>query len=77
MNEKEHRLMMMMFAMHLGMMGELINVLRENKVLKDGDLSQIWNVALQNAGKREIFSAISGMYKEAAATCGVDIGSQP
>ncbi len=76
MTPQEHRLLITMFGMHLGMMGQLINVLRENKTLKDGDLAQIWNIALQDAGKREIFSEVSAMYKQAAATCGVDIGLQ-
>jgi hypothetical protein len=77
MNANEHRLMMMMFAIHLGMMGELINVLRQNGTLKPGDQAEIWKVALQEAGKREVFSAVSDIYKKAALSCGVDIGLQP
>jgi hypothetical protein len=76
MTDKEHRLVAMMFAIHLGMMGELINVLRENGTLKTGDQAQIWNIALQEAGKKEIFSAIADMYKKVAASCGVDIDLQ-
>ena len=75
MTDKEHRMLVMMFGIHLGMMGELINVLRENKTLKSGDLAQIWNIALQETGKREIFSSVSGMYRQVAASCGVEIGS--
>lgn len=77
MTDKEHKLIKMMFGIHLAMIGELINVLRENGTLKTGDQAQIWNIALQEAGKREIFSAISDMYKRVADSCGVDIGSQP
>jgi hypothetical protein len=77
MTKEEHRLIITMFGIHLGMMGELINVLRANGSLKSGDLKDIWNLAFSEAGKKEIFSAVSGMYERAAATCGVDIGLQP
>lgn len=75
MTENEHRLMVMMFGIHLGMMGELINTLRANGTLKPGDLADVWRAAFSKAGKREIGTAVSGMYKEAAKACGVDIGS--
>jgi hypothetical protein len=75
MTDKEHRMLVMMFSIHLGMVGELINVLRESGTLKTGDQAQIWNIALQEAGKRELFSATSDMYKKVAASCGIEIGS--
>jgi hypothetical protein len=76
MTANEHKLIKTMLGMQLAMMGELINVLRENGTLKTGDQAQMWNIALQEAGKREIFSAISDMYARVAATCGVNIDSQ-
>jgi len=75
MTAQEHRLMKMMFGIHFGILAEILKVLSENGTLKTGDEAQLWNIASQTAGKREVFLAVADMYAKAAVSCGVNIES--